>query len=115
MTTDDGKINIKGCADSVEDVYVFFKILKILLLNQITTLSKLDLKAGSLDTVVNSTVSTIDTAPYIFEITNMNDAQLKSFFSKLADGNKSKSSTPAVTPAATPASAATAGNPEDAQ
>lgn len=34
MTTDDGKINIKGCADSVEDVYVFFKILKILLLNQ---------------------------------------------------------------------------------
>jgi hypothetical protein len=45
----------------------------------------------------------------------MNDAQLKSFFSKLADGNKSKSSTPAVTPAATPASAATAGNPEDAQ
>lgn len=25
MTTDDGKINIKGCADSVEDVYVFFK------------------------------------------------------------------------------------------
>ena len=115
MTTDDGKINIKGCADSVEDVYVFFKNLKDSLIESKLRLSKLDLKAGSLDTVVNSTISTIDTAPYIFEITNMNDNELKSFFSKLADGNKSKSSTPAVTPAATPASAATAGNPEDAQ
>ena len=29
MTTEDGMIDIKGCADSVEDVYVFFlKILK---------------------------------------------------------------------------------------
>lgn len=26
ITGDDGLINIKGCADSVEDVYVFFKI-----------------------------------------------------------------------------------------
>ncbi|MDE6138220.1 MAG: PilN domain-containing protein, partial [Candidatus Gastranaerophilales bacterium] len=80
MTTDDGRINIKGCADSVEDVYVFFKNLKDSLIESKLRLSKLDLKASSLDTVVNSTVSTIDTAPYIFEITNMNDAQLKSFF-----------------------------------
>ena len=119
MTTDDGKINIKGCADSVEDVYVFFKNLKDSLIESKLRLSKLDLKAGSLDTVVDSTISTIDTAPYIFEITNMNDSELKSFFSKLADGNKSKSSTPAApaaTPAATPApAAATAGNPQDAQ
>jgi hypothetical protein len=47
MTTDDGKINIKGCADSVEDVYVFFKNLKDSLIESKLRLSKLDLKAGS--------------------------------------------------------------------
>lgn len=110
MTTDDGRINIKGCADSVEDVYVFFKNLKDSLIESKLRLSKLDLKASSLDTVVNSTVSTIDTAPYIFEITNMNDAQLKSFFSKLA-GEDKKSTAATPTPAAAPA----ADNPQDAQ
>lgn len=119
MTTDDGKINIKGCADSVEDVYVFFKNLKDSLIESKLRLSKLDLKAGSLDTVVSSTISTIDTAPYIFEITNMNDSELKSFFSKLADGDKSKKTTPAATTPA-PASAATsaaptADNPQEVQ
>lgn len=114
MTTDDGKINIKGCADSVEDVYVFFKNLKDSLIESKLRLSKLDLKAGSLDTVVTSTVSTIDTAPYIFEITNMDDSELKSFFAKLADGDKSKAAPAANTPApATPAPAA--GNPQEAQ
>lgn len=84
MTGDDGMVDIKGCADSVEDVYVFFKNLKDSLVESKLRLNKLDLKAGSLDTVVNSTVSTIDTAPYIFEITNMTDTQLKSFMNKLA-------------------------------
>lgn len=84
LTTDDGHINIKGCADSVEDVYVFFKNLKDSLTESNLRISKLDLKAGSLDKVVNSTASTIDNAPYIFEITNMSDAQLKSYLKKLA-------------------------------
>ena len=83
LTGDDGKINIKGCADSVEDVYVFFKNLKDSMTDSQLRLSKLDLKAGSLDTVVNSTISTVDTAPYIFEITNMSDTQLQSFMNKL--------------------------------
>lgn len=83
MTGDDGFIDIKGCANSVEDVYVFFKNLKDSLVESKLRLSKLDLKSGSLDTVVNSTVSTIDTAPYVFEITNMDDAQLQSFMDKL--------------------------------
>ena len=52
-------------------------------------LSKLDLKSGSLDTVVNSTASTIDNAPYVFEITNMNENQLKAFMNKLS-GNTDK-------------------------
>lgn len=84
MTGDDGKIDIKGCADSVEDVYVFFKNLKDSLVESQLRLSKLDLKAESIDKVINSTVSTVDTAPYIFEITNMSDSQLKSFMDQLA-------------------------------
>jgi len=89
ITGDDGLINIKGCADSVEDVYVFFKNMKESLTDSKLRLSKLDLKSGSLDTVVNSTASTIDNAPYVFEITNMDENQLKSFMSKLS-GNSDK-------------------------
>lgn len=88
LTADDGKINIKGCADSVEDVYVFFKNLKDSLLESQLRISKLDLKAGSLDKVVNSTASTIDNAPYIFEITNMTDNQIKNHMKKLVEEAK---------------------------
>ncbi len=90
MTGDDGMIDIKGCADSVEDVYVFFKNLKDSMVESKLRLSKLDLKSGSLDTVVNSTLSTIDNAPYIFEITNMSDNQLKLFMQKLVDAANNK-------------------------
>lgn len=91
MTGEDGMIDIKGCADSVEDVYVFFKNLKDSMVESKLRLSKLDLKSGSLDSVVNSTLSTIDNAPYIFEITNMSDIQLKSFMQKLVmDANNEK-------------------------
>lgn len=88
MTGDDGMVDIKGCADSVEDVYVFFKNLKSLMIGSKLRLSKLDLKSGSLDKIVTSTASTIDNAPYVFEITNMNDDQLKSFMDKLISDPK---------------------------
>ena len=45
MTGDDGMIDIKGCADSVEDVYVFFKNLKDSMVESKLRLSKLDLKS----------------------------------------------------------------------
>ena len=90
MTGNDGIINVKGCADSVEDVYVFFKNLKDSLVDSKLRLSKLDLKAGSLDKVVNSTVSTIDDAPYIFEITNMSESQLKVFTESLFQSEEDK-------------------------
>lgn len=102
MTGDDGVIDIKGCADSVEDVYVFFKNLKDSLVEAKLRLNKLDLKNGSLDSVVNSNVSTIDTAPYVFEITNMSEAQLSSFMNKLVGGGKDENSDankPATPPA----------------
>lgn len=83
MTGDDGYVDIQGCANSVEDVYVFFQNLKDSLVEAKLRLNKLDLKAGSLDTVINNNVSTIDTAPYVFEITNMSDAQLATFMNAL--------------------------------
>jgi hypothetical protein len=79
LTGDDGKINIIGCADAVEDVYVFFKNLKDSLVDSSLRISKLDLKEGSLDKVVNNTSSTIDDAPYVFEITNMTEDELQQF------------------------------------
>lgn len=108
MTGEDGMIDIKGCADSVEDVYVFFKNLKDSLVESKLRLNKLDLKSGSLDTVVNSTISTIDTAPYVFEITNMSENQLKSFMDKLSgkagndnSSNNSSASTSSTTSSTT--------------
>jgi len=90
MTGENGMINIKGCADSVEDVYVFFKNLKESLIESKLRLSKLDLKSGSLDKVISSTASTVDDAPYIFEITNMDQEQLKSFMDKLMGKSEKK-------------------------
>ena len=83
MTGDDGYVDIQGCAKSVEDVYVFFQNLKDSLVEAKLRLNKLDLKAGSLDTVINNNASTIDTAPYVFEITNMSDSQLATFMQAL--------------------------------
>lgn len=90
MTGDDGIVDIKGCANTVEDVYVFFKNIKDSMPDSKLRLSKLDLKSGSLDVIINSTVSTVDNAPYVFEITNMTDTQLKSFMSKLTGADKKK-------------------------
>lgn len=88
LTGEDGKINIKGCAEAVEDVYVFFKNLKDSLVDSNLRISKLDMKSGSLDKIVNSTVSTVDDAPYVFEITNMSEEELKAFKDSLLKQDK---------------------------
>ena len=87
MTGEDGYIDIKGCANSVEDVYLFFRNLKDSLYESNLRLNKLDLKTGSLDSIINSETSSIDTAPYVFEITNMSDDQLKTFMKMLRSSN----------------------------
>ena len=87
MAGDDGYVDVKGCSNSVEDVYLFFKNLKDSLYEANLRLNKLDLKTGSLDTVINSETSSIDTAPYVFEITNMSDDQLKTFMKTLRNTN----------------------------
>ena len=89
ITGDDGLIAIKGCADTVEDVYVFFKNLKDSLVDSNLRVSNLGLRSGSLDKVVNETISPFDSAPYIFEITNMTDSQLQSYINKLSPSTSS--------------------------
>jgi len=113
LTGEDGKINIKGCSDSVEDVYVFFRNLKDSLMESKLRLSKLDLKTGSLDSVVNNNTSTIDDAPYVFEITNMDENELKSFMNKLMGKEEPKAAAPAPAPAPAPAAPAQSNGSED--
>jgi hypothetical protein len=93
LTGNDGKINIKGCAETVEDVYVFYKNLKDSLVESSLRINKLDLKEGSLDKVVNSTSSTVDDAPYVFEITNLTDDELKEFKDSLLESEKDPENT----------------------
>lgn len=85
ITGDDGLIAIKGCANTVEDVYVFFKNLKDSLVESNLRVSNLGLRSGSLDKVVNDTISPYDSAPYIFEITNMTDSQMQTFMNRLTN------------------------------
>lgn len=82
MTGDNGYIDIQGFANSVEDVYVFFQNLKDTLAESKLRLSKLDMKTSSLEDVIENS-SNVSTAPYVFEITNMNDGQLSSFMNAL--------------------------------
>lgn len=74
MTKEDGKVDIKGEASNVEDVYFFFKNMKDSLINNNLKMHKLEMKSGSIDELVQSDAgSPMD---YQFEITNMSDAQL---------------------------------------
>lgn len=82
MTGDDGYIDIQGYANTVEDVYVFYQNLKDSLVESQLRLSKLDLKTSSIDEVIQNT-SNLNSAPYAFEITNMDEGQLSSFMNAL--------------------------------
>ena len=82
MTGDDGYIDIQGYANTVEDVYIFYQNLKDSLVESKLRLSKLDLKNSSLDDVITNSQN-INSAPYAFEITNMDEGQLSSFMNAL--------------------------------
>ena len=88
-----GSLNVKGCAKTVEDVYIFFKNLKDSVPNSNLRLNKLDLRAGSLDALINDSVSQFDNAPYAFEITNMDPGQL-ALFGLLPAGAQKKEEKP---------------------
>lgn len=82
MTGDNGYIDIQGYANTVEDVYVFYQNLKDSLVESKLRLSKLDLKTSSLDEVIENAPN-LSSAPYTFEITNMDEGQLSSFMNAL--------------------------------
>ena len=83
MTGDSGFIDVQGCADTVDDVYLFYQNLKDSLAGSNLRLSKLDLKSESIDQVINGGGGSLDSAPYVFEITNMDESQLTSFMNAL--------------------------------
>lgn len=74
QTFNDGKIDIKGQATSVEDVYAFFKNMKDSLLNTNLRLHKLQLVSENVDELIESEV--LNGANYDFEITNMTEDEL---------------------------------------
>ncbi len=70
VAKDDGKIDIKGEAKNVEDIYLFFRNMKDSLINTQLKLHKLQMKTDSVDEAVNTSNN------YEFEITNMTDSEL---------------------------------------
>ena len=70
VAKDDGKIDIKGEAKNVEDIYLFFRNMKDSLINTQLRLHKLQMKSDSVDDAVNVSND------YEFEITNMTDSEL---------------------------------------
>ena len=93
MTGDNGYVDVQGYANTVEDVYVFYQNLKDSLVESKLRLSKLDLKSSSLDEVIQSP-SNLSSAPYAFEITNMDESQLSSFMNALRNAGQDNNQEP---------------------
>ena len=74
VAKDDGKFDIKGDSENVEDIYTFFKNMKDSLIDTKLRLHKLQLKTNSIDEAV--TIDPNQPADYEFEVTNMNDSEV---------------------------------------
>ena len=85
FTQAEGKIDIKGASTSVEDVYTFFKNLKDSLINTKLRLYRLEMAADSIDDAVEDSKMN-----YIFEITNMSEAELKALAATPQDAKNAK-------------------------
>ncbi len=72
ITKDDAKVDIKGEASNVKEVYAFYRGMKDSMLNNNLRLTKLEMDTESIDDVVN----TEKPMNYKFEITNMNQSEL---------------------------------------
>lgn len=71
---DDGKIDVKGEATNVEDVYTFYRNMKDSLIDTKLRLHKLEMKSTSVDEAV--TIDPNAPSDYEFEITNMTASEL---------------------------------------
>ena len=72
MTKEDGKIDIRGLSENVEDIYKFFKNMKDSLINTKLRLKELEMTSTSLDDVIAPSGPSL----YQFEITNMSETEL---------------------------------------
>lgn len=72
---DEGKIDIKGEASNVEDVYTFYRNLKDFLIDKQLRLNKLGMKSESVDDAV--AIDPTQVTDYVFEITNMTASELE--------------------------------------
>lgn len=73
LLNESGKVDIKGNATEVKNVYTFYKNLKQLINNSDIKLYKLEIASDSIDSIVSN-----DSSPklYNFEITNMSESEL---------------------------------------
>lgn len=71
FTQKDGKIDIKGASTNVEDIYTFYRNLKDSLINTKLRLYRLEMATSDIDDAVENSQQS-----YIFEITNMTEAEL---------------------------------------
>lgn len=74
VARDDGKLDIKGDASNVEDVYTFYRNMKDSLIDTKLRLHKLEMKSKSVDDAV--TIDPNAPSDYEFEITNMTASEL---------------------------------------
>ena len=86
LSKEDGKIDIKGVSENVEDIYKFFRNMKDYLIDTQLRLHNLEMQSLSIDDAVSG-----GKVNYNFEITNMDDSDLKpTAKSDKNDGNKAK-------------------------
>lgn len=83
-TKDDGKIDIKGASENVEDIYLFFKNMKESLINTQLKLYKLEMMTNSIEDAVSAS------SAYEFEITNMSEAELNPAKPETAEKTEAK-------------------------
>ena len=92
LAKEDGKIDIKGVSENVEDIYNFFRNMKDYMINTELRLHALEMQSESLDDAVSG-----GPINYNFEITNMSDSELKSPASKSSKSSAKQSSNKADT------------------
>ncbi len=85
----DGKFNIKGESDNVEDVYLFYKNMKDSLISTQLRLHKLQMKNDSVEDAV--TIDPNQPSDYEFEITNMSNSEINNIEKALAEKLKQAS------------------------
>ena len=74
---DNGKIDIIGRSQTAESVYSFYKGLKMSVINSDLRLNKLEMSADSVGNLVIEDLNSIKPKFYEFEITNLDEAELK--------------------------------------